>query len=221
MEAIVLAGGFGTRLQSVVNDVPKPMAPIKGRPFLCYVLDYLCGQGIKKCILAVGYKYEKIKAYFGDSYQGLELIYSIEGEPLGTGGAIKQACEYCSDSDIFVFNGDTYFEVDLQALRTCYNDKFAMACLYKEDAARYGLIRLQNNLVTELVEKRPDSCGLINGGVYLLNKNVFELCEGKFSLEIDILPTLVKQGSVNAIVSDGYFIDIGIPEDYKRAEKEL
>ena len=221
MEAIVLAGGFGTRLQSVVNDVPKPMAPVKGRPFLCYVLDYLCGQEIEKCVLAVGYKYEKIMEFFGNSYQGMELIYSIEKEPLGTGGAIKQACEFCSNSDIFVLNGDTYFEVNLQALRACYNDKFAMACLYKKDASRYGLVRVQDKLVTELVEKQPNSCGLINGGVYLLNKKVFDMHKGKFSLEVDILPTLVKQSNVHAIVSDGYFIDIGIPEDYKRAENEL
>ena len=113
MEAIVLAGGLGTRLRSVVSELPKPMAPVGDKPFLEYILKYLKKNGIDKVVLSVGYKWETIKEYFGDSFEDIELVYSIENEPLGTGGAIKQAMEYVSDVNVFIVNGDTFFDIDL------------------------------------------------------------------------------------------------------------
>lgn len=221
MEVIILAGGLGTRLQSVINDIPKPMAPIREIPFLCYVLDWLKTQKVQKCVFAVGYKHECIMQYFGDTYKGINLVYSIEETPLGTGGAIKLAFRYCKGEDVFVVNGDTLFCINLNQLKQIHNGKFTMSCVYKEDASRYGLVELEGNKVVKLVEKQERTQGWINGGVYLMNKEIFDEYDGKFSLETELLPKLVICGIVNAKVGKEYFIDIGIPQDYERAKKEL
>ena len=219
-EAIVLAGGLGTRLQSVIQDVPKPMAPINGRPFLCYVLDWLLCEGIHKCILAVGYKRECIIDFFGGEYNGMHLTYSVEEEPLGTGGAIQKAFTHCSAAAVIV-NGDTLFPVDLALLTQKYRGNIVLACRYMADASRYGVMRLQGDLVTGFDEKKNGVAGWVNGGVYIANKLPFCDYTGKFSMEMDVLPKCIREGKVYAMKSDAYFIDIGVPEDYRRAQAEL
>ncbi len=221
MEAIVLAGGFGTRLRSVVNDVPKPMANVNGKPFLQYVFDWLYEQKISRVVLAVGYKYEKIQCYFGNDYQGMELVYSIESEPLGTGGALKQAFDKCRDDFVIVTNGDTLFLVDLLELEKHYNGCVTLVYQYCQNARRYGYIDFNGEQIVGFREKNIEVGGYINGGVYMINRQIFINYDGKFSFEEDVLPVLIKNGMVTGIKSDAYFIDIGIPEDYARANCEL
>lgn len=220
MEAIVLAGGFGTRLQSVVKDVPKPMAAINGKPFLAYILDYLTYNGVRKIILSVGYKQEIIENYFGNSYKEIDIVYSKEEEPLGTGGAIKKALSYCESENILVLNGDTFFELNLQALLQEHkkaNADVTMSLKKMYSFDRYGKVILEENRVVNIVEKEFSSFGIINGGVYIIQKDIFNNTEEKFSFEQDFLEKKLSKLSVCAYIDKGYFIDIGIPQDYQKA----
>lgn len=227
-EAIVLAGGMGTRLRTVVSDVPKPMAPVNGRPFLAYLLDDLATQGINRVILAVGYKREVIVEYFGDHYKGIDLIYSVEEEPLGTGGAILQAFDHIKGDRAFVLNGDTYFQVDLRALDTFYSAHscdMTLALKPMKDFDRYGTVRMEeaSNRILGFDEKQFREEGLINGGVYLFGKGVWEgVASGmRFSFETEILEGLYATKTFCGMVSDTYFIDIGIPTDYERSQHDF
>ena len=222
MQAIILAGGFGTRLQTVVKDVPKPMADINGYPFLRYLLDALLKQGISKVILSVGYKKEVIKAYFDDHYLSMAIEYSSESRPLFTGGAIKQALALTDSEHVFVFNGDTFFDVNLQAMMRHHlqaNADITLATKTMKDFDRYGTVVLNHERVIQFEDKKYQPEGLINGGVYLLQPNVFQpfRLPKKFSFENDFLETNLEKLQVNAFQSEGYFIDIGIPEDYLQA----
>ncbi len=230
--AIVLAGGFGTRLQKVVSDVPKPMAPIRNKPFLHYLLTHLQIQGVEKIVFSTGYLHEKIEAYFGNNYNGLEILYSQETKPLGTGGGIKKAFEHAK-GNAFVLNGDSFFNVDLNAMTKFHFEQkpdcrqagadFTLALKPMQNVERYGTVELKENRVIAFNEKAFRENGLINGGVYITNREVFEdenLSE-VFSLEIDFLAKKLDFLNVAGFVSDGYFIDIGIPTDYFRAEQEL
>lgn len=225
MEAIVLAGGFGTRLASVVQDVPKPMAPVAGKPFLEYILDDLVKQGVTRIILAVHFKKECIIDHFGSSYHGVEVLYSVEESPLFTGGAIKKAMQFCQEEYVWVINGDTYFEVSMEEMRQSVSksDKAAAIAVKKmKDFDRYGKVDVdQNGNVIAFHEKAPCTEGLINGGIYYLQKDNLSGCPEKFSLENDYFPELLKNGKIGAFISEGYFIDIGIPEDYDRAQRYL
>ncbi len=226
MEAIVLAGGLGTRLRSVVSDVPKPMAPINGIPFLVYILEYLKKNGVDRVILSVGYKWKIIKDYFGERYGGMKLLYSVEDEPLGTGGAIKQALNFGKDEDIFIVNGDTFFDVDFKSLAAEFKSKKAdlmlsLKTMFNFD--RYGCVETdEEKRVVSFTEKEYRNVGNINGGIYLAKKNLFEGFQlpDKFSFETFMREHL-NHLAIYAFVSDGYFIDIGIPEDYKKANIEL
>ena len=226
-EAVVLAGGFGTRLRSVVSDLPKPMAPVRGRPFLEIVLDELVEQGIRRAVLAVGYKAELIRAHFGDTYRSLELVYSFEEEPLGTGGGIRQAVAMCQSDAVFVLNGDTLFRVDFERLFnhfTASNSLLTIALKEMHDFDRYGTVLVNDaGVITGFREKRPMAIGLINGGVYLMRTSLFALkpLPEKFSFEQEILEAEYLRGRFHAELFDGYFIDIGIPEDYERVQTEL
>lgn len=226
-EAIVLAGGMGTRLRAVVSDVPKPMAPVNGRPFLAYVLDDLVPQGIERVILAVGYKREVIVEYFGIEYRGMELLYSVEEEQLGTGGAIKQAFDLVVGETAFVLNGDTYFKVDFAELDAFHSAKEAdmtLALKPMNDFDRYGTVVInEDDKILGFEEKQHREEGLINGGVYLFGKNIWvgpELAE-KFSFETEILEGLYATRTFCGMVSDTYFIDIGIPTDYERSQHDF
>ena len=227
-EAIILAGGFGTRLQGVVKDVPKPMAPVNGRPFLTYVLDYLIDYGYQRVILSVGYLHEKIVDYFGKKYKALEIDYAVEEEPLGTGGGILFAMSKCKSDNVLVINGDTMFKVDLTAFEHFHQEKNGLLSIVLrevEDVSRYGSVNIgENGMITLFSEKQVSSgSGFINGGVYLINRKIFEKYPQakKFSFEKDLMTKYYTQECFYAMPSDGYFIDIGIPEDYARAQQEL
>lgn len=225
-EAIILAGGLGTRLRGVISDIPKPMAPIEGKPFLDYIFYYLRQFPIKKVILAVGYKHEVIETAFGNSYLGIEIEYALEKEPLGTGGAIVNALKYASCNDLFLINGDTFFNVDLEALYECHrttNSQLTLSLKEMHNFDRYGTVALHQNRIIAFNEKKATPVGLINGGVYALNRELFAKLElpAKFSFEKEVMEQHLLQLNMQAYVSDGYFIDIGIPEDYQRGQLEM
>lgn len=226
MEAIILAGGMGTRLQSVVSDVPKPMADINGKPFLEYLLQYISSYGITRVILSVGYKSDVIVKHFGTRFNGVEIVYSIENEPLGTGGAIVQSLNYVNDSDFFLLNGDTFFGIDFQKLTQAHQEQrnnMTLSLKPMSNFDRYGAVTLAGKRVTAFVEKRFITSGLINGGVYVLKTNIPDLKQlaEKFSFESDYLEKKLHELQVGAYIEDAYFIDIGIPEDYLKAQQEL
>lgn len=223
MEAIVLAGGLGTRLRSVVTDLPKPMAPINDKPFLEYILKYLKKNGIRRVILSVGYKWEIIKEYFGSSFNGIELIYSIEDEPLGTGGAIKKAISQVMGEKVFIINGDTFFDVDLKRMTLKNDSKLMLSLKQMKKFDRYGCVESdEKNLVTAFTEKGYRELGNINGGIYLASKDIFDgfNLETKFSFE-EFMQSNLKKLKISSTVFEKYFIDIGIPEDYAKAQDEI
>ena len=217
MTAIILAGGMGTRLQSVVDYVPKPMAPINNRPFLEYLLKYLTLNGITKIILSVGYKGEMIKEYFGDGFQGIPIFYSFETTPLGTGGVIKLALEKYSDDNVFIINGDTFFDIDLRRLSDFHVDQNAditMSLKEIRDSDRYGIVEINDGRVTSMREKEYTAQGYINGGIYCARRDIFDgfALPEKFSFEKFLTDGLSKL-KICGFPSSSNFIDIGIPED--------
>jgi D-glycero-alpha-D-manno-heptose 1-phosphate guanylyltransferase len=225
-EAVILAGGFGTRLRSVVNDVPKSMAPVRNIPFLSYVLEELNRNNFSKAVLAVGYKHDVIKSYFGNNYRDMKLVYSVEKEPLGTGGAIALAAKNIDSVSFFIFNGDTYFNVDFIRMEKLFvSEKSDILVALKEmrNFDRYGNVSIQGNKIISFNEKQFCIKGFINGGIYLVNRKWFidKSLSEVFSLEKEILEKAAGKEKISAYVSDGYFIDIGIPEDYERASMEL
>lgn len=222
-EVIVLAGGLGTRLKSVVPDIPKPMAPVQGKPFLAWLLDYLEKEHMEHIILAVGYRHEMISRYFGDSHGKLRLTYCIEKEPLGTGGGIMQACNFLKGEEAFVLNGDTFFDIRLGRLHHFHAEKRAglsLALKKMENFDRYGTVETdRDGRITAFHEKQLCKSGLINAGVYCLHTRVFdEDLPEKFSFETRILEREYTGGRLFGKVFRGYFIDIGIPEDYQKAQ---
>lgn len=225
-EAIVLAGGFGTRLQTVVKEVPKPMAPVAGKPFLQYILDYLITHKVAHVVLAVGYLRETIIDYFGDNYQSLSITYAVEENPLGTGGGILNACNQIKGDNVFVINGDTFFDVDLVELSAFHESNNALltvALKKMEKFDRYGTVETDNEgRIIGFLEKKYLDEGLINGGIYCLNKHIFhpEL-PAAFSFEKEILEKEIVNRKIYGLRSEGYFIDIGIPEDYARAQDDF
>jgi len=226
MEAIVLAGGLGTRLSSVVPDLPKPMAPIGGRPFLAILLDELIAAGFTTVILAVGYRHEAIRDYFGDTYKSLSLAYSIEQKPMGTGGAISLALKQTTDPQIFVVNGDTYLELDYKAMLAAHLKEKALLTVAVQtvpDANRYGALDIEQGHIRGFFEKGRSGPGVINGGVYLLSRALFDgySLPPVFSFETDLLMPHVREIRPLAFLAAGTFIDIGVPEDYAQAQDLL
>lgn len=224
--AIILAGGFGTRLRSRVADLPKPMAPIAGRPFLAYLLDRLQEFAYSRVILSVGYRADAIESCFGNHYGDLELIYSHEDEPLGTGGAILRAIKRCDDASALVLNGDTFLELDYRRFSDFHQRSGgALSLTLREvpDSGRYGRVVIENGRVVDFSEKGAIGTGWINAGVYLLRRDIFDglpLPE-KFSFELDFLVRYCPLIRPQAFCTDDYMIDIGIPEDFDRAQTEL
>ncbi|EAK4687472.1 D-glycero-D-manno-heptose 1-phosphate guanosyltransferase, partial [Campylobacter coli] len=212
MQAIVLAGGLGTRLRSVVQDLPKPMAPINGKPFLAFILEYLKKQGITEIILSVSYKYELIQEYCKDEFHGMKIHYNIEKELLGTGGAIKDALKLVKN-EVYVVNGDTFFDIDLKKL-VLNGSKICIALKQMQNFDRYGTVNVdEQGIVTSFEEKVFKKQGLINGGIYLLKKDIFDefSLEKKFSFE-EFLQENYKSLKIQTQIFDDYFIDIGMPE---------
>ena len=226
-ETIILAGGLGTRLRSVVSDLPKCMAPVGGKPFLYYVIAHLQKEGIQNFIFSVGYKNEIIINFIKKEFSNIDFQFSIEEEPLGTGGAIRLSCKKTSDHNILVCNGDTLFKIDLQKLSNSHlqhNADCTLSLKPMNNFERYGVVELNDDAsIKSFKEKQFYQAGFINGGVYALNARNFmkENLPEKFSFEKDYLEKYVGKRKIYAVIQDEYFIDIGIPEDYERAGKEL
>jgi D-glycero-alpha-D-manno-heptose 1-phosphate guanylyltransferase len=228
--AIILAGGLGTRLRSVVSDLPKPMAPVAGRPFLEHLLDYWIAQGISRFILSVGYRSEAIVGHFGDSYKTATLNYSVEESPLGTGGAVLLAAKQLDpDTPFLLVNGDTYFEVELPALQDFSQNNNADLCfsLFRStDKDRYmGMDVLPDGRIAALKASTGTEI-LMNGGVYWLHPRIlrdFSCLPGdRISLEDDIFPKAQGLGCrFFGLEFASTFIDIGVPADYHRAQTLL
>lgn len=228
-QAIILAGGLGTRLQGVVSHCPKPMAPIKDRPFLFYLLSHLKKNRFTDVVISVCHLKEQIMEYFGDSFLGMKISYSIEDKPLGTGGAIKKSLSFVNyDEPVSVLNGDTFMEVDYDKLLESHlqGEGFVSIALRNiENSSRYGFVEInESNMVCSFQEKskKPRS-GLINGGIYVLDPSIFSNYSlgNKFSFEDDFLVKFVKDLQIKPFISDGYFIDIGVPEDYRKSQNEI
>jgi D-glycero-alpha-D-manno-heptose 1-phosphate guanylyltransferase len=216
---IILAGGFGTRLSTVVKDVPKPMAPINSKPFLHYIFKELQHQHIKNVVLSVGHLKEVIQDFFQDNYLGIAIQYAIENEPLGTGGGIKHAFNFVDD-DAYVLNGDTFFDIELAKIK---NEDAAITLALKPmfNFDRYGTVEVDEaQRIISFNEKKHCEHGLINGGVYYFKKSLFDTIDTdfKFSFEKDVLEKHVSDLHIQGKIFDNYFIDIGIPEDYKQAQ---
>ena len=226
-EAIILAGGLGTRLRSVVSELPKCMAPVAGKPFLHYVIAHLQKQGVDEFIFSVGYMYEAIESYLKKDHPKLNYQLSIEEEPLGTGGAIKSSCQKAIEKNVLVLNGDTMFSIDINKLSEQHLNHHAECTLSlkpMKEFDRYGVVELHHDLtISSFKEKQFYHKGLINGGVYALNVSKFlhEDLPEKFSFEKDYLEKYFTERSMYGCIQDEYFIDIGIPEDFARAQIEM
>jgi len=226
-EAIILAGGLGTRLRSVLPDLPKAMAPVAGKPLLGWIIRRLREQGISRIILSLGFRHDAITAYVAQEFPEDDILPSIEDEPLGTGGAVHRACTLGREGDVLILNGDTFFNLSLTRLWDCHQKNRADCTLGLKpmrDFSRYGVVETApDGAVTGFREKQPVVAGLINGGVYLLDRKRFltEDLPMKFSFEKDYLEAYLAKRRFYGLVDEGYFIDIGIPEDYDRAQLEI
>ena len=225
MECVVLAGGKGTRLRSVVADQPKCLAPVAGRPFLAWLLDDLREAGFDHIILSLGYKHEAVEAWVATRADNDTLTCVVEEEPLGTGGGVRLALQQATEDEVFILNGDTFFGVDYRAMQAFHRQSGALATLALKPLRnfdRYGEVTLdERSRITAFREKQPCAEGLINGGVYLLQRNALTAMPEKFSLEKDFFEPRAQEGSLAGFRSEGYFIDIGIPADYDRAQRDF
>jgi len=226
MKAVILAGGFGTRLREVVKDVPKPMAPITGKPFLEHQINFLRDQGLEDIILSVHYKSAIIKSHFGEGIRhGVNITYSEEDTPLGTAGAIKLAQKYI-DEPFFVLNGDSYADVNLSEFLAFHKSNKGLCSMIlteTEDNSQYGNVVMQDDKITSFSEKTPSQNLLVNAGVYLFEPGIFELIpsERKVSLEREIFPELARRGELRGHIHNGYFMDIGRPETYAKFKQDF
>ncbi|WP_336514304.1 nucleotidyltransferase family protein [Pollutibacter soli] len=225
-EVVILAGGLGTRLSKTVPGVQKCMAPVNGLPFLYFLIKYLNQYNTKRFILSLGHLHENIQGFVDSHFSGLDVVYSIETFPLGTGGAIKKALGKSESESVIVINGDTFFNVDLHRLKT----KFRLAhcdCMIAlkpmKDFDRYGTVETSNGKIIAFKEKQRYAEGLINGGIYIMKNDLLasDNFPEVFSFEKDYLEKQIDTDKIYGEVFDEYFIDIGIPEDYYRAQEEL
>lgn len=222
-EAIILAGGKGTRLRSVVSDMPKPLAPINNIPFLTYIIHFLKKEGIKHIVLSVGYKWEMIKEIYGNSYEGINISYAVEETALGTGGGIALALKETKQDDILILNGDSFIDFNLNDFYLFHkkeNSRLSFVLKEMKDFERYGSVEVNENKIIEFKEKKFITQGLINAGAYIAKRDIFNglnLPE-RFSFEQDYLEKKVSEGCFYGYKTNGYFIDIGIPEDYNKAQ---
>jgi D-glycero-alpha-D-manno-heptose 1-phosphate guanylyltransferase len=226
MLAIVLAGGVGTRLRAVLPDgVPKPVAPVAGRPFLHWLLDYLAAGGVRQVYLAVGFGAGAVERAALAWRGSIAVEFSRETEPLGTGGAMREAMQLSSTSPVIVLNGDTLVELDFRALIRAHAAgarALSIACVEVSDTKRYGRVAVQSGLVSAFAEKGVGGAGLINGGVYVASRELLDaLPTGAFSFESDFLQPGLQEIAPAAFVVRGAFIDIGIPEDLARAQTRV
>lgn len=222
-EAIVLVGGLGTRLRTVVSDVPKPLAPVAGRPFLAWVLDRLAEENIRHVVLAVGYMADKVQEVIGGRWRGIQIDYSVEDSPLGTGGALQQASSMLQGNGVHVLNGDTYLRYSMRALEKdalCAEADIGMSLAQVEDLSRYGAVKLSGRRVTGFCEKGEAGAGLINAGCYFLTPRALSILPSAlaYSFETEVLRPMVAAGKVFGFDQTEGFIDIGVPQDYQLAQ---
>lgn len=227
MEAIILAGGLGTRLRDTVPDLPKCMAPVAGKPFVDHVIHEAISNGVSRFIFSLGYMHDVIERHLSNNFPELDYEVSIEEQPLGTGGGIQAACKLANESHSIVLNGDTLFRVNLKKLMSYHLQHKAICSLALKpmhDFDRYGVVKInKDGFIQAFEEKKPVKEGLINGGIYALNIPAF-LALGlpeKFSFEKDFLEKWLDSEIMMGLVQDGYFIDIGIPSDFIKADKDL
>jgi D-glycero-alpha-D-manno-heptose 1-phosphate guanylyltransferase len=226
-EAIVLAGGMGTRLKDAVPDLPKCMAPINGIPFITYLIKHLQAEGIQRFVFALGYRSEMIEGYLQANRSWINASCSIEEKQLGTGGAIQKAMKITTSENVLIVNGDTLFKANIHAVANLHDVTNAICTLALKpmnDSSRYGSVRIdEHQQVTGFGEKNTHGKGLVNGGVYLLNRQQWDANNWPetFSFETDFLQKKYRSQKLIGIVQDEYFIDIGIPEDYAKAQTEL
>ena len=201
------------------------MAPVANKPFLTYILEQICATEIVDVKLSVGYKYDVIRSYFGSRYKHLHLGYVVENEPLGTGGGIRLAAESCSSNTLLICNGDTFFGIDIERFinqHVSHNNGMTIALKHMEMVNRYGMVEIEDFRVLGFTEKSNDlKSGWINGGLYALDRNVFlnNTKPGQFSMELDFMEKMVGEIKIEGFKSEDYFIDIGIPEDYQKANE--
>lgn len=222
-EVIVLVGGLGTRLRDVVPDLPKPLAPVAGRPFLAYLLDQLAQGGMRRAILATGHMAEKIEQVVGSRWLDMDIVYSREAEPLGTGGAIRQAVQLLKGDAVHLANGDTFVRVDLVALENftrAHKLPMGMALAWVSDSARYGAVEIGAGRVVGFQEKGSKGAGYINAGTYFLTGGAIAALPTmkNYSFEAEVLRSRALAGEVAAFSGSRDFIDIGVPDDYRRAQ---
>lgn len=222
MKIAILAGGQGTRLRSVVNGVPKPMAPVNGRPFLTYLLDHILQFQCTEIILSVGYLAEVITNYFGQSYCGIPIRYVIENESLGTGGAIQFIMHELQPKEpICILNGDTYLQINYDLFYQQHistHSKITVALKKIEDCYRYARINMTNGIINSFSTEEAHTTGLINAGVYVCSPDIFNQLNlpKSFSFEKDFMERHITNLNAQGFITNDYFIDIGIPDDYHR-----
>ena len=225
MEAIVLAGGFGTRLRELVPNLPKAMAPVSGRPFLEILLGTLARKGFRRLVLALGYMAESVVDHFGEKFAGMNLVYEIERVPLGTGGAVRRALGRCEADHVFVLNGDTYLDLEVDEVEAQWQREHVPIIVAREvpDTLRYGRLNTIGRRVVGFVAQGLAGSGLINAGCYVFPKDIARQfpADETFSLESDFLAKSVTQSPFHFFVCRGDFVDIGVPDDYVRAQSEL
>ncbi|GAA5070561.1 sugar phosphate nucleotidyltransferase [Lysobacter panacisoli] len=223
-EVILLVGGMGTRLRAVVADLPKPLAPIRSRPFLAYQLDAYAAAGMRRAILATGFRAEQIRSAIGSRWSGMEIVYSHEEEPLGTGGAIRQAAGHVlGDGGVHLANGDTflrYAPAGLEAATRRADARMGIALARVDDVGRYGAVEVSDGKVSAFREKGGQGEGLINAGSYFITgEGLSRLpADESYSFEERVLLPWALEGQVAAFTDTRDFIDIGVPEDYARAQ---
>jgi len=226
MEAIVLAGGFGTRLASRLNGLPKPMASVAGRPFLEILLTQLRRSGCSRVLLSVGHQHAVIQDHFGATFDGMSVDYVVESVPLGTGGAIRLALAQAREESVLVLNGDTFLDADYAAMMRFHESQrtsVTLAVAHRDDVSRYGGVTIEGQHVVGFEEKGRSGSGWISAGTYVLARNIAwpTALPEKFSIEFDFFVPEVARLRPAAFKVDGYFLDIGIPEDLDRAQTEL
>ncbi|MBK8349822.1 MAG: nucleotidyltransferase family protein [Saprospiraceae bacterium] len=225
--AVILAGGLGTRLKSAVPDLPKCLAPVAGKPFLDHVITYLLSCNVTKFVFALGYRHEMVLEHLQSYWPQLDYTYTVEQYPAGTGGAISLASVMITADDFIVVNGDTLFKADLDHLMACHFSTDALVTLVlkpMKDFDRYGTVQLdKTQTVTLFCEKKYMTEGIINGGVYAINKSKLIALNlpPKYSFEKEVLEKHAGSGVIKGVISEAYFIDIGIPEDFKKADTDL
>ncbi len=224
-EVIVLAGGLGTRLRDIIPDVPKPMAPVGNKPFLEVLLGTLATKGVSRVVLSLGFMAEKISSYFGDRFSGMDLAYVIEETQLGTGGAVRLAMSCCQSDHVFVLNGDTFIDLELEQIDIMWRDHrrpIIVGC-QQPDTARYNRLIIEDGKLSGFLEKGATGPGVINAGCYVFSRHQMAAVRfnDPFSLEVDFLPLLLQHTIVDVFISNGFFIDIGVPKDYQLAQLKL